>query len=121
MSNAQIAIAQEATGVQAMLDLKPPEAFGATFNPRLDGGRLGEQVSAVWHAMRIGNWVTLPELRAVAPGMDTAISARIRQIRTWLRENDRGDVESERMQNGLWRYRIVRSFPKFGVHLKEVR
>lgn len=118
MSNAQIALAQEAVGVQAMLGLKPPDAFGETYDPEQDGLRLNRQTKAVWHAMRRGDWITLPELREVAPGMDTSLSARIRQIRTWLVENGRGNVESKRGANGLWSYRITRAWPVVGVHVR---
>lgn len=116
MSNAQIAIAQDQLDLLAYADSKPDEAFGATYSPEADGLRMNVQLWAVWRAMRRGDWVTLPKLREYVPGMDTSISARIRQIRRWLEETGRGTVESERITGGLWQYRIVRAWPIQGVH-----
>lgn len=118
MSQATVALINDQGDLLAWIDSRAPECFGATYSPEEDGLRMNTQLWAVWHAMRRGDWVTLPALRACCPGLETSISARIRQIRSWLQDTGRGTVEGERLTGGLWRYRIVRTWPVAGTHYR---
>lgn len=119
MSNAQIAVAKDQLDLLAYIDSTPAEAFGVTYSPNDDGARLCNQALAVFRVMRRGDWVTLPDLIAAGvPGLTSAHSARIRQIRKWLVDTGRGTIEREHVNAGLWRYRIVRTWPIAGVHYR---
>lgn len=119
MSNAQIAVAKDQLDLLAYIDSAPAEAFGETYDPNADGARLCRQALAVFRVMRRGDWITLPDLMAAGvPGMSSAHSARIRQIRKWLADTGRGTIEREHINAGLWRYRIVRTWPIYGKHIR---
>ena len=93
-----------------------PDHDGDTYEEPFDKSRLNGQMLAVYEAMvewRPNEWFTLSELtqavRNLTGGGDTeaAVSARIRD----LRKNKFGSfsVESERIEGGLWRYRVKKA------------
>ena len=78
---------------------------GKTFDKTIDGPRLRTQLQRVHDLMEDGQWRTLTEIGGVVTGTETAISARLRDIRKgklpgWT-------MESERVKGGMWRYRVV--------------
>jgi hypothetical protein len=77
---------------------------GSTFSPADDGPRLKRQLDRVREAMQDGEWHTLAELAAISGASEAGASARLRQ----LRKPQHGGfvVEHERVNGGLWRYRI---------------
>lgn len=85
-------------------------ALGPTYDPKLDGERLGAQARGVHQALSCGEWMTLAEIGAAVPGMQTAISARIRELRQFLEQTGRGTVERRRLpgqeRSGIWQYRL---------------
>ena len=83
-------------------------ARGATFSEVLDKARLGKQALAVARVMQDQAWHTFDDLsKAGVPGMQTAISARIRELRQFLEQTGRGTIERERVTAGLWHYRMI--------------
>lgn len=82
-----------------------PHFDGATYDAELDYARLGNQLRAVLDVMVDGEWHTLRGL-AVATGYpEASISARLRDLRK--RKFGRWVVERERLDGGLWRYRLT--------------
>ena len=78
---------------------------GSTYDPALDGKRLTTQFQKVKAAMLSGRWFTLEELKEIAGGTDSSISARIRD----LRKKPFGGykVEAKRKgKGGTFQYRI---------------
>ncbi len=77
---------------------------GKTIEP-VDIPRLHKQLEAVYDIMRLGNWITLPELQEQIPEATTqSLSARIRDFRKakfggYL-------VERRRITGGLFAYRL---------------
>lgn len=90
-----------------MNQLQPRHFFdGNTYQPELDFVRLKGQLERVkWLLLHpIGKWWTLEELKRLAGGSETSISARVRD----LRKGKFGalGVESRRRDGGLWEYRV---------------
>jgi hypothetical protein len=83
------------------------ESFdGSTYDPALDGPRLGSQLASVHRALSDGSWWTLRDLALVCGGSEAGVSARLRD----LRKSRFGghEVERERVPGrGLWRYRLL--------------
>jgi hypothetical protein len=81
---------------------------GATFNPVLDGRRLGDQLAAVKELMLDGNWRTLAQIKDVLGHPETSISARLRD----LRKDRFGGLQVYRRRipgtNGLHEYKVTR-------------
>lgn len=75
---------------------------GKTYDPALDYERLNTLLERVFAAMLDGTWYTLPELQRLAGGTEASVSARVRDFRKMDY-----DVESKRVDGGLWRYRLV--------------
>ena len=78
---------------------------GVTFDPILDAERLKIQLGRVFCVMRDEQWHTIPELRDMCGGSEAAISARIRDFRK--PQFGSYDIITERVQQGLWRYKLV--------------
>ena len=78
---------------------------GATFDRKRDRQRLDSQADRVLAVLRDGQWHSLEELLAKVGGRETALSARIRD----LRKPKFGGytVESESRGRGTWFYRLV--------------
>ena len=90
----------------------PFAASGETYDAKLDGPRLGRLLDRVRDALMSGDWMTLAELKAVAGGSETGISARLRELRHpvnggyTIDRRRRGDP-----RQGLWEYAL--SDPNF--------
>lgn len=83
---------------------RPSQKFkGATYSPSKDHSRLSTQLDRVRALMEDGHWRTLAEIKAEVPGTETALSARLRD----LRNVELRTVQRERVDGGLWRYRMV--------------
>lgn len=79
---------------------------GSTYEPGLDLERLGRQLRAVLDLMSDGVWRTLPELAQQVVGAETALSARLRDLRRLgyrVERRRRGDAK-----RGLFEYSLVR-------------
>ncbi len=86
-----------------------PDFDGATYERALDHARLGEQLLRVGRVMADGNWHTLRELSDRTGDPEASISARLRDLRK--RKFGGHTVEHERLDRGLWRYRLIREMP----------
>lgn len=78
---------------------------GETYEPELDGERLGAQLQRVKLAMASGEWFTLAKLASIARCSEASASARIRDLRkekfgSW-------NIERRRVVGGLHEYRRV--------------
>ena len=84
-----------------------PPIAGSTYDPQLDGQRLGEQGQAVFDLMKDGQWRTIAEIGLHVAGSQTGISARLRDLRK--PEFGGHTVERRRMQSkvGVWEYRLI--------------
>ena len=80
---------------------------GATFEPKLDLGRLGRQMLAVYRIMEDGQWRTLSELAFAAHSPEASVSARLRDLRKarW----GSNQVERRRRSKGTHEYRLVKA------------
>lgn len=86
--------------------LPPPVRFdGETYSPPLDADRLGAQAKAVFGLMSDGRWRTLAEISAATGYPEASVSARLRDFRK--SKFGGNDVERERLEAGLHRYRLV--------------
>lgn len=54
---------------------------GKTYNPALDQNRLSNQLERVRELMLDGEWRTLSQIQAVVGGSESAVSARLRDLR----------------------------------------
>lgn len=83
----------------------PEAARGKTCEAE-DTPRLNEQGLRVYNAMRDLRVHTLADLAAATGDPEASVSARIREIRRYLREGNKGDVIRERVPggNGLHTY-----------------
>lgn len=83
---------------------------GETFDLDRDGERLTGQLDRVRNLMRDGRWRTLAEIAARVDGSETAVSARLRD----LRKPRFGSytVEREYIRQGVWRYRVLPCNPE---------
>lgn len=81
---------------------------GKTFDPKLDGARLGAQLDKVRDAMLRKGWVTLAYLSGLLAAPEASVSARLRD----LRKVKFGGYTVERRRvpngNGLHEYRLVK-------------
>ena len=86
-------------GAQAELFFDGPDVEPA------DAERLHTLLGRVLEVMRDGRWRTLAEIKAVAGGSETSVSARLRD----LRKPKWGGFRVERRRtatHGLWEYRV---------------
>lgn len=81
-----------------------PKFAGRTYDAKLDGERLKTQFECVKELMLDGQWRTFDEIRATVKGTETAISARLRDLRK--AKFGGYTVESRRRTVGLWEYRV---------------
>lgn len=84
-----------------------PDFDGATYRRALDHERLGKQLLRVGHLMADGGWHTLREISHRTNDPEASVSARLRDLRK--RKFGGHSVARERLQDGLWRYRLVRA------------
>jgi hypothetical protein len=78
---------------------------GDTYDPEQDKDRLLTQLGRVRDVMFDGRWHTLGELVERCGGSEASVSARIRDLRK--RRFGAYVVESKRVSNGLWAYRLI--------------
>ncbi len=83
----------------------PPCPDGATFDRAKDGERLDTQHKRVLALMSDGRWRTLADIAEVVPGLTTALSARVRDLRK--PKFGGHNVEIERVKGGLNKYRVT--------------
>lgn len=89
-------------------DPLPPHFDGETFDPELDGKRLGAQQRVVMTYISDGKWYTLAELSLALGYPEASISARLRDCRKprcgarTVERRRRGDPK-----RGLHEYRLV--------------
>lgn len=81
---------------------------GFTYDPALDGDRLGAQMIRVLDAMLDGRWRTLREIADITDDPEQSISARLRHVRKkWgvsaMERRRRPGIDPRR---GVWEYRI---------------
>lgn len=93
---------------EAMRQQHPPFG-GRTYDPAVDGKRLGAQLARVFRVMEDGSWHTLGDLAHLTGDPEASISARLRDFRKAPFGGHR--LEAERMpgkdgRRGLWRYRL---------------
>ena len=88
------------------LFVDPPEKLGRTYSEYLDGRRLATAQARVLALLLDGRWHTVDELRAVG---GSSGDRRARQ----LRDPKHGGftIERERVDGGLWYYRLVNPDP----------
>lgn len=93
----------------AATDQRQPSLFdgprGATFDPRLDGARLGRQLEVVYRAMADSAWHTPAEIEAATGANWASASARLRDMRRRGHEVQRR--RREPAGAGIWEYRLV--------------
>lgn len=70
-----------------------------------DRKRIGRQLAAVRDLMLDGRWRTVQEIARVVPGAETALSARVRDLKNVLGLK----TASRRVRpgSGLWEFRVV--------------
>lgn len=78
---------------------------GATFDPALDGERLGAQLLRVRDLMADGLWRTLGEISAELGAPQASVSARLRDLRKPRFGGFR--VQRRRVGEGLFAYRVT--------------
>lgn len=79
---------------------------GSTYEPEHDQERLSTQMERVKHLMLDGKWRTLGDIQRVAGGSESAVSARLRDLR---KERFGGyKVDRMRIEGGLFAYRVTR-------------
>lgn len=107
---AQEARAQEAIEAKQMtiddyLNNRPAAALGETCEQE-DLPRIKAQALRVYKFMRDLRPHTLLEISAATGDPEASVSARIREIRTYLEKGDKGTVKRERVEggNGLHTY-----------------
>ncbi len=82
-----------------------PSLFdGATYEPKRDGSRLGEQMQAVKALMSDCGWRTLAEIGSACGAPEASVSARLRDLRKprW----GGFDVQRRYISHGQWAYRV---------------
>lgn len=85
--------------IDGYLATKPKEARGVTCEAQ-DVPRLNDQAMRVYRVMRFLGTHTLRQLSAITGDPEASISARIREIRAYLHEGDKGTIIRERVPNG---------------------
>ncbi len=83
---------------------------GHTYDPELDKTRLSKQINRVWVEINDNRWHTLAEISYNTGIPEASISARLRDFRK-LRFG-RHVVLRERVNNGLWRYKLIARLPR---------
>jgi hypothetical protein len=78
---------------------------GATLQAE-DEPRLSGQRDRVYRALFDGRWHTLSEIHAAAGGKETAVSARIRDLRK--KRYGQHTIDIRCLGGGLWEYRLTK-------------
>jgi hypothetical protein len=81
---------------------------GITYDPELDGMRLGTQLYRVAKLMGDGKWRTLRAIQDAVGGSEASVSARLRDLRK--ERFGAHTVERRRKHDpssGCWEYRLV--------------
>lgn len=81
------------------------EPDGETFEPKLDGARLGGQAERVFALMQDGAWRTLRQIADHVHGSEAGVSARLRDLRK--EKFGAYDVQKRRRTDSLWEYRLI--------------
>jgi hypothetical protein len=73
---------------------------GETYDPVLDGKRLGRQLLSVEQTMSDGRWRSLKDIAWITKSPEASVSARLRDLRRmgWV-------VQKRRLTPGTWIYR----------------
>lgn len=82
---------------------------GDTYDAARDGARLGSHLERVLALMQDGGWWTLVDLATEAGCSEASASARLRDLRK--PKFGGHHVERKHVENGLWKYRLVRRRP----------
>lgn len=92
---------------------EPPKFDGETFDPEKDQQRLERAIDRVYSLMSDGHWRTLAEIAYMCGCSEPGASARIRDLRKpgFKTSHPCDDVESKRMSDGLWLYRVIGARP----------
>ena len=78
---------------------------GVTYNKDKDFKRLSGQLKKVYNLMKDNQWRDLQSIIDVCGGTEASISARLRDLRKEKFGAFR--VDSKRVKNGLWMYRVL--------------
>lgn len=89
----------DATNTQPM-----PTPAGSTFDPEIDGPRLGRQQRAVYGLMKDGIWRTLYLIACATGAPEASASARLRDLRRSGLTVERRRIEG---MPGVWEYRVA--------------
>lgn len=83
---------------------------GTTYNPALDGERLGSAMDRVYALMRDGKARTLREVVQAVGCSESGASARLRDFRKpkFHKRYGRWSLDARRATGGLWEYRLVK-------------
>jgi len=107
LQRAQLNIEKRQITIEDYLATVPPAARGSTYEPE-DTHRLNAQGLDVYHYCRDLRAHTLAEISAGTGHPEASVSARLREIRRYLHEGNKGTVLRERVpgKNGLHTYAI---------------
>lgn len=78
---------------------------GSTYEPAQDHTRLKGQLWSVFQLMSDGRWRTLREISDRVEGSESALSARLRDLRK--AQYGSREIQRERIEGGLYRYRMI--------------
>ena len=84
-----------------------PSFGGESFDPELDGDRLGRLLDRVQRLMLDGRWRSIPEIQRVTGGSESSVSARLRDLRK--KQYGGWTVERRRRGNpkdGIFEYQV---------------
>lgn len=79
---------------------------GATYEPALDGVRLGSQLQRVAALMADGRWRTLAEIAGTADGSEAGVSARLRDMRKTRFGGHTVERRRRGGTGGTWEYHL---------------
>ncbi len=82
-----------------------PSLDGATFDPAVDGPRLGRQLATAFAVMSDGHWRTLRQIAEAVGCSETSASARLRDFRKPRFGGHQ--VDRHRAAGGVWLYRLI--------------
>lgn len=99
-------IAEKQLTLEAWLAARPVQAMGSTASVD-DVPRLSDQCVRVYRVLRDLSPHTLADISAATGDPQASVSARIRQIRAYLKAGNKGDVKRENLGRGLWQYSLT--------------
>jgi hypothetical protein len=91
------------SGTTPLLNWRPRDFDGTTYEPARDRDRLFAQLADVKAFMADGQWHTLGEIAAATGHPQASVSARLRDLRRL--KHGGYDVQKRHIKNGLWEYR----------------